>query len=231
MADGARGGRDDGLAPAVATRAGRPATVRTMEHWPRLLVHAGALAPAVWLAVEVARGDAADPVRALILRSGAVGLALLIAALACTPLAVVSGWRQAVQVRRALGLYGFAYIAVHLAAYTVFDGWLDPALIWRDLGERRSMLVGMVSFLLLIPLAATSTAGWQRRLGRRWKLLHRLVYLAAPLAVLHYLWLERDVVDGPVLAAAAVGVLLALRLPPVRRAVTRARQRLAGRAA
>jgi sulfoxide reductase heme-binding subunit YedZ len=201
------------------------------ERWPRLLVHAGALVPVAWLAVEVARGEVADPARALILRSGAAGLALLVAALACTPLAALTGWRRVIQVRRALGLYGFAYAAIHLAAYAAFDGWLDPALIWRDLGERRSMLVGLISFLALVPLAATSTAGWQRRLGRRWKQLHRLVYLAAPLAVLHYFWLERDVIDGPLLAAAAVGALLALRLPPIRRAVARARQRLAGRGA
>ena len=231
MADGRRGGHDDGYELALAPGTGPLAAGRIRAHWHRVLAHAAGLVPLGWLALDVLRGEVADPPRALILRSGAAGLALLVAALACTPLAVLTGWRGAVQVRRALGLYGFAYAAGHLLAYAIFDGWLDPVLIWRDLGERRSMFVGLVSFLALVPLAATSTAGWQRRLGRRWKALHRLVYLAVPLAVLHYLWLERDAIDGPLLAAAVVGALLVLRLPPVRRAAVQVRQRLAARAA
>jgi methionine sulfoxide reductase heme-binding subunit len=84
----------------------------------------------------------------------------------------------------------------------------------RDLGERRSMLIGFAGFLLLIPLAVTSTAGWQRRLGKRWRTLHRLVYAAAILSVWHYLWLDRDIITTPLIYAAIVGGLLALRLVP-----------------
>jgi sulfoxide reductase heme-binding subunit YedZ len=231
MERGSRGEYNEGHTQVMATGSPSSAALTLEEHWPRMLAHAAGLVPLVWVAIEAALGDVADPARVLILRSGAIGLALLVAALACTPLATLTGWRRVVQVRRAIGLYAFAYVTVHVLAYATFDGWLDPALIWRDLGERRSMLVGFASFLLLVPLAATSTTAWQRRLGQRWKMLHRLVYLAALLGVLHYLWLERDVIDGPVLAAAGVGVLLALRLPPVRRAVVRGRQHLAARGA
>jgi sulfoxide reductase heme-binding subunit YedZ len=94
----------------------------------------------------------------------------------------------------------------------------------RDIAERRSMIVGMAAFLLLLPLAATSTRGWQRRLGKRWRTLHRLVYVALPLAVLHFYWLERDFIDLPVLSALIVGVLLLVRLPPIRRIVTQSRR-------
>jgi sulfoxide reductase heme-binding subunit YedZ len=89
-------------------------------------------------------------------------------------------------------------------------------LIWRDLGERRAMLIGLVAFLLLVPLAITSTRGWQRRLGKRWRTLHRLVYLAIPLSVWHYLWLDRDFITVPLIYAGIVGILLLVRLPLVR---------------
>jgi sulfoxide reductase heme-binding subunit YedZ len=125
--------------------------------------------------------------------------------------------------RRTLGLYGFGYAAAHLLAYAALDSYFDPELIWRDVGERRSMLVGFAAFLALVPLALTSTRGWQRRLGRGWRLLHRLVYVALPLSVLHYLWLDRDVIWLPLLYAALIALLLLVRLPPLRRALVRAR--------
>jgi sulfoxide reductase heme-binding subunit YedZ len=118
------------------------------------------------------------------------------------------------------------YIGLHLLAYAVFENQLDFHLIWRDLWERRSMMVGLIGFLVLIPLAITSTQGWQRRLGRRWRLLHRLVFLATPLGVLHYYWLDRDFVDAPLTYAAIVSALLLLRLPPVRQAIVQTRRRL-----
>ena len=121
------------------------------------------------------------------LRSGATGLVFMVS-FACTPAGRLLRWTGAVQVRRALGLYGFALVCIHLLTYAALENGLDLNLTYGDIGERWSMLVGLASFLLLIPLAATSTRGWQRRLGRRWKVLHRLVYLALPpLGVLHYL--------------------------------------------
>jgi sulfoxide reductase heme-binding subunit YedZ len=111
-------------------------------------------------------------------------------------------------------LYGFIFVGLHLLAYAYGDNEFDIELILRDLDERRSMLIGTVAFVLLIPLALTSTRGWQRRLGRRWKILHRLVYIALPLAVFHYLWLDRDFIELPLLYAAAVVILFLLRVIP-----------------
>jgi sulfoxide reductase heme-binding subunit YedZ len=197
------------------------------QNWHRALAHAAALAPLLVLAVDYLRGDLeANPNRYLTLRTGSAGLLLLVASLACTPLNTLLGWRQVVQIRRTLGLYGFFYVTVHLMAYAALDNELDLELIWRDLGERRSMFAGFAAFLALVPLALTSTNGWQRRLGRRWRTLHRLVYLAAPLSVLHVFWLDRDFIQQPLIYAAVIGALLLLRLPLVRRGIVRARARL-----
>ena len=198
------------------------------QHWHRLLAHAAALAPLARLGIEYTRGDLEATLnRDLTLLSGSTGLLLLVASLACTPLHTLSGWRQAVQVRRTLGLYGFGYVVLHLLSYAALDSMFDLELIWRDVGERRSMIAGFAALLALIPLAITSTRGWQRRLGRGWRVLHRLVYVALPLSVLHVFWLERDFIRAPVLYALVVGGLLALRLPPVRRLIVRARTRRA----
>jgi sulfoxide reductase heme-binding subunit YedZ len=197
------------------------------QNWHRALAHAAGLAPLLILAIDYLRGQLeADPYRYATLHSGSAGLVLLVASLACTPANILLGWRQAIQIRRTLGLYGFLYVTLHLLSYAAFDSQFDAELIWRDLGERRSMLVGLVAFAALIPLALTSTNGAKRRLGRRWRLLHRLVYLALPLSVLHFFWLDRDFIQRPVIYAVVVGILLALRLPPVRRAIVQARSRL-----
>jgi methionine sulfoxide reductase heme-binding subunit len=197
------------------------------QNWHRVLAQAAALAPLAVTLFEYLRGDLEATLnRSLTLRSGSAGLVLLVASLACTPLNMLFGWRWAVQIRRTLGLYAFLYVTLHLLAYAALDNWFDLELIARDLGERRSMLVGFVAFLALVPLAITSTGGWQRRLGRRWRMLHRLAYLTAPLSVLHYLWLDRDFIRVPLIYAAVVALLLALRLPPLRRAIGRARSRL-----
>ena len=196
------------------------------HNWFRVLAHAVALAPLIMLAFDYLRDDlTANPIRFLTLRTGLVGLVLLLAALACTPANTVFGWRQAILIRRSLGLYAFMYITLHLLIYAVFDGALDFELIWRDIQERRAMSVGLVAFLMLVPLAITSTNGWQRRLGKRWRMLHWLVYLAAPLSVLHFFWLDRDIKDAPIRYTVVVAVLLALRLRPLRRAIVRLRYR------
>jgi methionine sulfoxide reductase heme-binding subunit len=199
------------------------------QNWHRLLAHAAGLAPAALFALDYLRNDVGPLLnRDLTLRSGSASLLMLVASLACTPLNRLLGWRQAVQMRRPLGLYGFFYVVLHLLAYAALDNMLDFELIWRDVGERRSMVVGFAAFLALLPLALTSTRGWQQRLGRGWRALHRLVYLALPLSVLHYLWLDRDFIGVPLIYAGVVGVLLLLRLPPLRRAIVRLRARCSG---
>jgi sulfoxide reductase heme-binding subunit YedZ len=191
----------------------------------RAVAHALGFAPLAWLGARYLRDDL--PVllnRYLMLRSGVVALALLVAALACTPARILFGWRWAALVRRTLGLYAVAYSVAHLVVYAQFENGLDWRLIWRDLGERRSMAIGLASLLVLTPLALTSTAWWQRKLGPRWRTLHRLVYLAVPLAVAHYYYLDRDDRSPPLFYAAFVAVLLVVRLPPLRRAIARLRR-------
>jgi len=146
---------------------------------------------------------------------------LLVASFACTPVSRLFGWQRPTQIRRALGLYGFFYAVLHVWNYAVWENGLDAALIARDLEERPAMPVGLLALLALIPLAATSTRGWQRRLGKRWRTLHRLVYVAVPLSVWHYLWLERDILTVPLVYSVIVGVLFSLRLPVVRRTLQR----------
>jgi sulfoxide reductase heme-binding subunit YedZ len=189
-------------------------------NWHRLLAHAVGLFTLAWLALDYLReGGSFTFNRTLMLRTGAAAMALLVASFACTPLSKVLGWPQLTQIRRALGLYAFFYACLHVWNYAVLENALDPALIVRDLGERPAMPIGLLALLALVPLAVTSTRGWQQRLGRRWKVLHRLVYLAVPLAVWHYLWLDRDILTLPLLYAAIIAVLFILRFDPLRRAL------------
>jgi sulfoxide reductase heme-binding subunit YedZ len=164
--------------------------------------------------------------RHLVIRFGAAGLAFLVASFSITPISILTGSTNLKPIRRPLGVYGFCYITLHLLAYAWLSNYLDWTLILRDLGERRAMSVGLLAFALLIPLALTSTSGWQKRLGRRWKILHRLVYFAVPLSLLHYFWLERDIRDWVYAYALGVVLLFAIRLPAIRRALARRRQRL-----
>ena len=163
--------------------------------------------------------------RHLIIRFGAVGWAFIVASFAITPLITLSGKGQLVSMRRSLGVYGFYYITLHILAYAWLSNYFDWPLMLRDLGERRAMSIGLLTFALLIPLALTSTNGWQKCLGKHWKSIHRLVYLAVPLGVLHYFLLDRDIKDWVIAYATLVGILFVMRFPAVRRWITRIRQR------
>lgn len=185
------------------------------RNWPRVLTHLAGIGPLVVLTVYYLVDALVNPVRYIVLRTGTIGLILLVAALACTPVRKIFGWSGAMQIRRTLGLYGFLYATLHFGAYLVLENELYFDLIWRDLGERRAMPIGVAAFVLLLPLALTSTRGWQRRLGKRWRTLHRLVYVALPLSVWHYLWLDRDFITWPLVYAAIVILLLVIRLPAI----------------
>ncbi|HSL44837.1 MAG TPA: protein-methionine-sulfoxide reductase heme-binding subunit MsrQ [Anaerolineales bacterium] len=195
--------------------------------WRNTLVHILAALPLALTAYEYFTGTLPIVLdRHLVIRFGAVGLALLVASFSITPLSILSGRTDLKPIRRPLGVWGFCYIALHLLAYAWLSNGFDWELILRDLGERRAMSVGLIAFALLIPLALTSTNGWQRRLGRRWKVLHRLVYFAVPLSLLHYFWLERDILDWVLVYTLIVVFLFAVRLPVVRRTIAQWRQRL-----
>ena len=194
--------------------------------WRNILVHVIAFVPLALTAYEYITDTLPIVLdRHLVIRFGAVGLAFLIAAFSITPIGILSGKTNLIPIRRPLGVHGFCYIALHLLAYAWLSNEFDWDLILRDIGERRAMSVGLLAFALLIPLALTSTNGWQKRLGRRWKVLHRLVYFAVPLSVLHYFWLERDIKDWVLVYAALVAFLFAVRLPNIRRAIVHRRQR------
>jgi methionine sulfoxide reductase heme-binding subunit len=193
--------------------------------WRNILVHVIASVPLALTAYEYVTGTLPIVLdRHLVIRFGAVGLAFLIASFSITPISILFGKTNLKPIRRPLGVYGFCYIALHLLIYAWLSNGFDWALILRDIGERRAMSVGLLAFVLLIPLALTSTNGWQKRLGRRWKILHRLVYFAVPLSVLHYFWLERDIKDWVLVYTALVIFLFAVRYPDVRRAIARRRQ-------
>jgi methionine sulfoxide reductase heme-binding subunit len=202
--------------------------MRLLRHnWLRIIVHIACWVPLALLIWDGLHNNlTANPIQEITFRTGKTALILLVLSLLCTPANIVFGIKQALPLRRPLGLYAFFYVCLHLLLFAVVDYGLDWQLIQEAIVEKRFVLVGFTAFLLLVPLAITSTKGWQRRMGKRWKRLHRLVYLAAPLAVIHFVWLVKSDIREPLMYGAAVAGLLLLRLPFVRRAITSLRYRL-----
>lgn len=197
----------------------------------RVLVWIGCLAPLVLLAAQILKGRlGANPIEFLERALGDWSLRFILIALAMTPLRRVTGWLWPLKLSRTVGLWAYAYVCLHFAVYIVFDlNILEPASalaqLGDDLAKRLYITAGFASWLFLTPLAVTSTDGWQRRLKRRWKQLHRLVYPAAAAGVLHYLWLVKKDLSEPLLYAAILTVLLGWRVPwgRIRGAILRAR--------
>ncbi|EXJ14415.1 protein-methionine-sulfoxide reductase heme-binding subunit MsrQ [Imhoffiella purpurea] len=180
----------------------------------KVVLFMACLAPFGIMVREAVAGSlGANPVETLLHGTGDWALRLLLVTLAMTPLRRLTGLAWPIRLRRMLGLFAFFYAVLHLTVYL----WLDRELAWstilEDILERPYIGVGFLAFLLLIPLAATSTRGWMRRLGRRWTQLHRAVYVIAALGVLHYLWLVKADLREPLLYGAILLVLLAFRLP------------------
>ncbi len=193
-------------------------TTSTRSPRLRLAVFLLAALPAVAAVYWAFSGQlGANPVETLVHHSGLWALRLLLLTLAMTPLQRQLGRAWPVHIRRQLGLWSVFYALIHFSLFLVFDLELRLALLGEEILERPYITVGFSALCLLLPLALTSTRGWQRRLGRRWKALHRLVYPAAALACLHLLWKTK--VDEPEAMAYAVilGLLLLLRLPALRR--------------
>jgi sulfoxide reductase heme-binding subunit YedZ len=191
--------------------------------WLRLLVHVGALLPLAWTIWQYWQGlFLVDPVREITTRTGKTALILLVLTLACTPLHTLFGVKQVLRVRRTLGLYTFLYASLHFATFVWLDYGFDFFLLWEAIFAQRYVVVGFAAGLILMALAITSTQGWQRRLGRNWKRLHRLIYLASVLVVVHFAWLVKDLRE-PLRYGAVVALLLVLRIPRVRKALSRTR--------
>jgi len=166
----------------------------------------------------------ADPIRDITLRTGWAAIVLLVSSLACTPLNTMLGWKQLLPLRRPLGLYAFLYVSLHLFIFVYLDYGLMWGLIREGIFEKRYALVGFSAFLVLLPLALTSTKWSMRKLGKNWKRLHKWVYLAGILAVVHYFWLVKNVYTRPIVFAVILTLLLLLRVPFVKQQVIRWRQ-------
>lgn len=177
------------------------------------LVFVLCLAPLAWLAARGLMGElGANPIEAVVRYLGDWALRFVLIALAVTPMRRITGWSWPGGLRRMLGLFAFFYVMVHLAAYVGLDQFFDWPMIWGEIVKRRYITLGMVAALLLVPLAVTSTHGWVRRLGAaRWRALHRLVYVIAPLGVAHHwMMVKRDITE-PVIHAAILVLLLGWR--------------------
>ncbi|HEY8536741.1 MAG TPA: protein-methionine-sulfoxide reductase heme-binding subunit MsrQ [Vicinamibacterales bacterium] len=155
----------------------------------------------------------ANPLDVITDETGTWTLRFLVLTLLITPLRRWTRWNWLIRYRRMLGLFAFFYGSLHFLTYIWFDQFFDVAEIVADIGRRPFITVGFAAFVLMVPLAATSTAGWIRRLGgRRWNRLHRLVYASAVLAVVHYLWLVKADTSRPVRYGVIIGILLAARV-------------------
>jgi len=176
-------------------------------------VGVAALLPLAWLGVRALEGRlGANPIAELENRLGLWTLAILLGSLTCTPLHIVLGWTFPLRLRRLLGLEAFLYALLHFSTYLGLDEAFDWAAVWQDIVKRKFITVGFAAFTLLIPLAVTSTRGMVRRLGfPRWKRLHRLVYVAAALGVIHFVWRVKSDLRLPLTYAFVLAVLLGVR--------------------
>ncbi len=197
--------------------AAHPRVITTLKFAVFLL----ALLPAATLMLGAVRNTlGAEPVESLLHGTGDWALRFLLITLAVTPLRHLTGWVDVVRFRRMLGLFAFFYASCHFGIYLILDQQLWWSGILQDIVKRPYITVGFSALLLMVPLAVTSTRGWMRRLGRRWKQLHRLVYVSAVGGVLHFLWLVKADVTEPAVYAAILGVLFLLRWTPVRRGLS-----------
>jgi methionine sulfoxide reductase heme-binding subunit len=182
--------------------------------WLKPGVFVGALVPLAAILFRAWRGElGANPIAQALNQLGLIALVFLVAALACTPLKPFFGWTWPIRLRRMLGLFGFFYALLHVSTYTALDQVLDWHAIWEDVRKRKFIFVGFIAFVLLVPLAATSTRGALKRLGyARWKRLHRLAYVTPVLGVMHFTWRVKKDVTEPAAYALVLGALLLVRV-------------------
>ncbi len=190
-----------------------------------LAVHAGAwLLAAYLISAWFSQGLTVNPIQALEQRTGDYAIIFLLLSLACTPANTLFGFSKALLLRRPLGVYAFLFATVHLLLFIGLDYGFNFHFLLADVANKRYIYAGLAAFLALLPLALTSWKYWQKRLGKTWKRLHKLVYLAAPLAVIHLAWVIKGnlatlsgAIWKPFAAALVLALLLLARFPPVRR--------------
>ncbi|SFW81123.1 MULTISPECIES: protein-methionine-sulfoxide reductase heme-binding subunit MsrQ [Pseudomonas] len=189
--------------------------------WRMSVFIAAAVWPLLWLYEALMNALGPDPGKVLVDRLGLGTLILLLITLSMTPLQKMTGWAGWIAVRRQLGLWCFAYVVLHLSGYAAFILGFDWSQLGVELSKRPYIIVGALGFLGLLALAVTSNRYSQRRLGVRWKKLHRLVYLILGLGLLHMLWIVRADLKEWSIYAFTGAVLLMLRVPPVMRRIPR----------
>jgi sulfoxide reductase heme-binding subunit YedZ len=190
----------------------------------KTLVFIGASIPVVLLLAGIAgvasQSLGPNPIREMLHVTGKTSLNLLMITLMVTPTRIVTGWVALQAVRRALGLFAFAYAVLHFLIYAVLELDLDFSDLSREIVRRPFIIIGMIALLALIPLAVTSTNRMMRQLGRRWQTLHRLIYFIAILGVWHYYWQVKADIREPLIYAGILAVLLGYRIWLRRRRVS-----------
>lgn len=180
----------------------------------KVILWLGALSPGAWLLAGMfvyPEWVGANPIEKLTHVTGMTTLVLLLVTLSVTPVRRMTGWNPVIRLRRPLGLFAFFYALCHFSIWFVFDMVFNVSWMLEDIVERPFITVGFTAFVILIPLAATSTKGWIRRLGKRWATLHKGIYLAAILGVVHFYWFVKADTRLPLLLGACLLVLLGLR--------------------
>jgi sulfoxide reductase heme-binding subunit YedZ len=200
----------------------------------QIIVHAAGWFPVAHLLFDFFTNNlTANPIQAIQQRTGLNAINFLLLSLACTPLASILGWKELLLRRKALGNYGFFHAALHVCTFFVLDYALDLWAVWRDVGTKSYIIIGLLAFLLLLPLAITSFNYWMKCLGKNWKRLHRLVYFISPLVVVHFFMAKKGdlfTLSGDILQPLAYGavvlLLLVLRLGAVKRPLIALREKI-----
>jgi sulfoxide reductase heme-binding subunit YedZ len=192
----------------------------------QIAIHLYAWSALVWIIFEWTTGTfSINPIQELEQRTGRHAITLLVLSLLCTPVNTIFKWSEPLKRRRALGLYAFLYATIHVIIFVDLDYGLAWSLIAQTVLQKPYIVVGMIAFLALIPLAFTSFDIWKKRMGKNWKRLHQLVYYIAPLAVLHFAWskkgdlfsLSGDIIR-PLIYGLILAIFLTLRIPAIRKA-------------
>jgi methionine sulfoxide reductase heme-binding subunit len=194
--------------------------IEPIIHYPLSIIHF-CLKPAVFIACLIPFGQLAynaytgdlgvNPIETITRFTGSWALIFLLASLAVTPLRRLTGWNEFIKFRRMLGLFAFSYALTHFSTYLVLDHFFDWQAIGKDILKRPYVTAGFIGFVIMIPLALTSTAGMIRRLGRHWQQLHRLVYVAAIAGVIHFYWLVKADIRRPAQYGFVLLLLLGFR--------------------
>lgn len=215
----------------MRTQPGNPLITYLRRNWFWLAVNIAAALPLLFLLRDFFQDNlGVDPINTINNATGRAAIALLLLSLAATPANTVFGFRLGLTVRKSLGLWAFAYASFHLLNFVGLDYGFDVQFLLQDaLLDKPYIVAGLAALLILLPLALTSTRGWMRRLGRNWKRLHKFVYAAGLLAVLHFLWQAKAAERWePLLYGLALALLLLVRIPPVRKRIVALRTRLTG---